>query len=249
MFSLFTLNAMRVFSCITLLLLLQRSSSASTDDHSHEHNHTFQRSNNTEKNNVNPNQTQSIQKRQDGGFDFMNYFVNGGQQQQQQQEEPATAQQQLQQRQLPLSIQQQHQLQQQVLQQQQRRQQEQLLQLQQQQLLQLHQQQPREVNYQDNVIQQYPGQTVALERDGGYGGISIGSGYQQGAVHAAQPREIAISIGKGKPILQVGNLLPLIPRIFKVLSAGGKVMFGMELGNNFYFGPVGAKPLPKAILG
>ncbi|GFY56584.1 uncharacterized protein TNIN_276241 [Trichonephila inaurata madagascariensis] len=209
-----------------------------------EQNHTFQRSNTTEKSVIKPNQTQSIRRRQDEGFDFMNYFINRGQQQ-----EPATAQQQPQQRQLPLSIQQQHQLQQQALQLQQRRQQEQLLQLQQQQLLQVHQQQPRE-NYQDNVIQQYPAQTVALDREGGYGGVSIGSGYQQGAGYAApQPREIAISIGKGKPILQVGNLLPLIPRIFRVLSGGGKVMFGVELGNNFYFGPVGAKPLSKAVLG
>ncbi|GFQ68024.1 uncharacterized protein TNCT_331591 [Trichonephila clavata] len=244
MCSLLRLNALRIVSCVVLLLLLETASSKSTDEHSHEQNHTFQRSNNTEKNNTKLNQTQGIQRRQDEGFDFMNYFINRGQQQ-----EPATAQQQVQQRQQPLSIQQQHQLQQQALQLQQRRQQEQLLQLQQQQLVQLQQQLPRE-NYQDNVIQQYPAQTVALDREGGYGGVNIGSGYQQGGGYAApEPREIAISIGKGKPILQVGNLLPLIPRIFKALSGGGKVMFGVELGNNFYFGPVGAKPLAKGILG
>lgn len=79
---------------------------------------------------------------------------------------------------------------------------------------------------------------MALNREGGYGGVGIGNGYAQ------QPREIGINIG-GKPVVQVGSILQLLPRIFNVLSAGGKVMFGVELGNNFYFGPVGAKPLGK----
>ncbi|GBM70663.1 hypothetical protein AVEN_187334-1 [Araneus ventricosus] len=190
-----------------------------------EQNNNFQRNNSSGKSDTNPTEAQTIDRRQDEGFDFMKYFVGRGQQED---EEPA--QQQLHQVQQPLSVQQQHQLQQQILKEQQRRQQEQLLQLQRQQLVTLQQQQPA-VAYQ-----------VPLSRDGGYGGgISIGNGYA-----GAQPKDFAISIGGGKPIFQIGNIFKILPRIINVLSAGGKVMFGVELGNNFYFGPVGAKPLVKA---
>ncbi|CAL1272246.1 unnamed protein product [Larinioides sclopetarius] len=225
MISFLRLNMQQAFSCVILLLVFQTACAKRSDDLSHEQNNNFQRNNSLEKNDANPIEAQTIDRRQDGGFDFMKYFVGRGQQED---EEPA--QQQLHQVQQPLSILQQHQLQQQILKEQQRRQQEQLQQLQQQQLVTLQHQQPA-VSYQ-----------VPQGREGGYGGgLSIGSGYV-----GARPKEIAINIGGGKPILQIGNLLKILPRIFNVLSAGGKVMFGVELGNNFYFGPVGAKPLVKA---
>ncbi|KAF8796189.1 putative uncharacterized protein DDB_G0271606 [Argiope bruennichi] len=227
MVGLLRLNMQQAFSCAILLLVVQTACAKKNDDLSHEQNNNFQRNNSSGKSDTDTTETQSINRRQDGGFDFMKYFIGRGQDVQDD-EEPA--QQQLHQVQQPLSVQQQHQLQQQILKEQQRRQQEQLLQLQQQQLVTLQQQQPA-ATYQQ----------VPQSRDGGYGsGISIGSGYG-----APQPKEIAISIGGGKPVLQIGNILKILPRIINVLSAGGKVMFGVELGNNFYFGPVGAKPLVK----
>ncbi|KFM80473.1 hypothetical protein X975_09060, partial [Stegodyphus mimosarum] len=200
---------------------------------------------------INSSHNISVQRRQDNGFDFMSYFM--GRQAPQQQQANA-GQQQLQQAQQPLNLQQQHQLQQQQLQQQQLRQQQQLQQLQQQQLLQLQQQQqaPRsaDVIYQDNAIQQQNPPQVVLQRDGGYGGVGLGNTYQSGG-YGGRPKEIALNLGGNKSpnVISVGNILTLLPRIMNVLSAGGKVMFGVELGNNFYFGPVGAKPIGKPIYG
>ncbi|XP_015910123.2 uncharacterized protein [Parasteatoda tepidariorum] len=224
----------------------------------------------TDIDNLNSNQT--ISRRQDGGFDLVSYFLNGNpvaqqsQQQQSQQTQQAAPSQQY------LTIQQQHQLQQHLLQQQQQQQQDQLKQLQIQQLQQLQQPRSVDLNYQNNLVQQYqPQQNVPSSREGGIGiqlglgngyqsggggigngyqsggGVGIGNGYQGGNNYAGgqQGKEIAIQIGAGKPITSVGGLISLLPRIFKVLTAGGKVMFGVELGNNFYFGPVGAKPLVK----
>lgn len=176
----------------------------------------------------------------------MKYFMGNSPQAQaqaqQNQVQPQQNQVQPRQYQQPLTIQQQHQLQQQQLSQQQQQRQQQLQQLQQQQLLQqLQQLQAARSNevIQDNTVHQQQQQTV--NREGGYGTVGIG-GYQQ-------PKQIGISIGGGgaKPgnVISVGNILTLLPRIINVLSAGGKVMFGVELGNNFYFGPVGAKPLYK----
>lgn len=188
--------------------------------------------------------TDNLTRRQDNGFDFMKYFMGNSPQAQAQQNQIQPQQNQVQPRQYqqPLSLQQQHQLQQQQLTQQQQQRQQQLQQLQQQQLLQqLQQLQAARSNevLQDNTAHQQQQQTV--NREGGYGTIGIG-GYNQ------QPKQIGISIGGGaKPgnVVSVGNILTLLPRIMNVLSAGGKVMFGVELGNNFYFGPVGAKPLYK----
>ncbi|XP_054713481.1 regulator of nonsense transcripts 1-like [Uloborus diversus] len=199
--------------------------------------------------------SETIQRRQDKGFDFLNYFLNRpAQASQNQQQQRAAQPQQYQSQQQPLTQQQQQQLQQLILQQQRLKQlQQQLQQYQQpaqqyQQPAQQYQQQGRtvDINYQDNSIQQQQ-QLDALNRDGGYGNVGIGGGYQSGYA----PKEIGISIGAGKPpnVVGVGNILTLLPRIINVLSAGGKVMFGLELGNNFYFGPVGAKPLGKAIYG
>ncbi|GIX76767.1 uncharacterized protein CDAR_20921 [Caerostris darwini] len=218
---------------ITLLFLIQIANSKPADVESLEQNHNFERNNRTDKDTEKPNQPQEIQRRQDEGFDLLKYFINGGSQQPQDAAvatQPRQSQQQPQQQQA-LSIQQQHQLQQQVLQLQQKRQKEQLQQLQHQQLQQL--QQGRAANYPDSSALQ---QALPVSRNGGYG-IGVGDEY------AASPKEIAINIGGGKPVISIGRILPLLPKIFRALSTGGKVMFGVELGNNFYFGPVGAKPL------
>ncbi|KAG8194536.1 hypothetical protein JTE90_013284 [Oedothorax gibbosus] len=247
-------DIMRAFTCAILLLLAHHQAFTSATEMNEEHTHNQQSINHTDENNIHQNESQQIQRRQ--GFDFMSYFMKKNAQSQPQQTQAAQQPDQLQPQ--ASQIQQQHLLQQQLLQEQQRRQLEQLQNLQQQQILQ-QQQTPHSESYQNQLQQlqqliqlqkqqrtppadayqqqeqQYQPQVADVHREGGYG-----QGYSQG--YDSQPRQIGVNIG-GKPIVQVGSILPLLPRIFNVLNAGGKVMFGVELGNNFYFGPVGAKPL------